>query len=119
MFDARKAIICFQYVERIKSELIIAAKLLGEIGELKGNEVAGARKVMSSLLDALHAETRMAQNVLGLRDFEEAALKLTEAAEKMRTEEYSEAIKRIAEAISHVTTSGQKAMQTLKEKGLL
>jgi len=117
--DVRKAIICFQYVERIKSELIIAAKLLGEIEELKGDELAGANKVMSSLLEALLGEVRIAHNVLGLRNFEEASMQVEEAAGNVRSHEYTEAIKHISRAISFITTSGQHAIQTLKEKGLL
>jgi len=117
--DVRKAIICFQYVERIKSELIIAAKLLGEIEELKGDELTGANKVMSSLLEALLGEIRIAHNVLGMRNFEEASMQVEEAVGNVRSHEYSEAVKRISRAISFITTSGQHAMQTLKEKGLL
>jgi hypothetical protein len=41
--DTRKAIICFQYVERIKSELIIAVKLLEKLDELEGDELAPRR----------------------------------------------------------------------------
>jgi hypothetical protein len=117
--DVRKAIICFQYVERIKSELIIAARLLGEIEELRGDELAGAEKLMSSLLEALLGEIRIAHNVLGLRNFEEAGMQVEEAAGNLRLHEHSEAIKRIPRAISFITTSGQRAVQTLREKGLL
>jgi len=118
MPDVRKAIVCFQYVERIKSELIIAARLLGEIEELRGDELAGAEKLMSSLLEALLGEIRIAHNVLGLRNFEEASMQVEEAAGNLRLHEYSEAIKSISRAISFITTSGQHAMQTLTEKGL-
>ena len=55
-FDTRKAIICFQYVERIKSELIIAVKLLEKLDELESDELAGAEKMMLSFLDALAGE---------------------------------------------------------------
>jgi len=119
MPDVRKAIVCFQYVERIKSELIIAARLLGEIEELRGDELAGAEKLISSFLEALLGEIRIAHNVLGLRNFEEAGMQVEEAAGNLRLHEYSEAIKSISRAISFITTSGQHAMQTLTEKGLL
>jgi len=118
MPDVRKAIVCFQYVERIKSELIIAARLLGEIEELRGDELAGAEKLISSFLEALLGEIRIAHNVLGLRNFEEAGMQVEEAAGNLRLHEYSEAIKSISRAISFITTSGQHAMQTLTEKGL-
>jgi hypothetical protein len=119
VFDAKKAIICFEYVERIKSELIIAAKLLDEIGELESNIAAGAMKLMSSFLNMLLAEMKMAQSVLGLREFEEAGKKVIEAAERMREYKFIAAVRSISEATSQVTTSGQKAMQILREKKLI
>ncbi len=117
--DVRRAIICFQFAERIKSELIIAAKLLEEVSGLRGDELSGAEKIMLSFLKALSGETQIAQNVLGLQDFKEAGMKVTEAAERIRLHEYSEATRRISEAISFITTSAQHAMQALKEKRLL
>jgi len=118
-FDAKKAIICFQYTERIKSELIITANLLGEIGELKGDELAGAEKLMLSFLHALEGEIRIAHSVLGMQNFEDAGGKVKEVAERVRSREYLEATRRISEAISLVTTGGQQATEVLKEKGLL
>ncbi len=117
--DVRKAIICFQYTERIKSELIIAANLLGEIGELKGDELVGAEKLMLSLLRALQGEVRIAHNVLRMQNLEEADDKVAEVAEKVRSREYPEATRRISEAISLITTGGQQATEVLKEKGFL
>jgi len=117
--DAKKAMICFQYTERIKSELIIAANLLGEMGELEGDELAGAEKIMLSLLRALQGETRIAHNVLGMRNFGEAGNKVEEVAERVRSREYLEATRRISEAISLITTGGHQATEVLKEKGLL
>jgi len=117
--DVRKAIICFQYTERIKSELIIAANLLGKIGELEGGELAGAEKLMLSLLRALKGEVGIAHSVLGMQNFEDAGGKVAEVVERVRSREYSEASRRISEAISLVTTGGQKATDVLREKGLL
>jgi len=117
--DARTAIICFQYTERIKSELIIVSSLLGEIDELKGDELAGAEKLMLSLLRALEGEVRIAHNVVGTQYFEEATYKVAEVANKVRSREYSDAIRRVSEAISLITTGGQQATEVLNEKGLL
>ncbi|NIR86574.1 hypothetical protein GWO13_02975 [Candidatus Bathyarchaeota archaeon] len=117
--DVRKAIICFQYTERIKSELIITANLLGKIGELEGDELAGAGKLMLSLLRALQGEISIAHSVLGMRNFQDAGNKVAEVAEKVRSREYLEATKRVSEAISLITTGGQKATEVLKEKSLL
>ncbi|NIN53078.1 MAG: hypothetical protein GTN80_08490, partial [Nitrososphaeria archaeon] len=43
----KSAVIGFQYSERIKSELIIAAKLLEEMTILKEDELTGALKLMN------------------------------------------------------------------------
>jgi len=118
-FDAKKAIICFQYTERIKSELIITANLLGEMGELQGDELVGAEKLMLSFLRALEGEIRIAHSVLGMRNFEDAGGKVKELAETVRSREYLDATRRISEAISLVTTGGQQATEVLKKKGLL
>jgi len=105
-------------VERIKSELIIAAKLLDRLGELNGDELTGAAKMYSFFLEALEGEINIAYNVLGRKDFETAGAKVREAADKAHFNQYEEAVKLISEAISHVASSGQWAMQKLKNHSL-
>jgi len=118
-FDTGKAIICFQYVERIKSELIIAVKLLEKLNELNDDELAGGEKMMLSFLDALAGEITIAHGVLGLRNFGEARGKILDAAGKISSRDYLAATNNISKAISSVATSGSKAMQMLKEKNIL
>ena len=117
--DNRKAVICFQYVERIKSELIIAVKLLEKLDELEGDELAGAEKMMLSFLDALAGEITIAHGVLGMQDFEEARKKILDTTGKILSQDYVGAMNNISKAISSITTSGSRAMQVLKEKNLL
>jgi len=112
-------VVCFQYVERIKSELIIAARLVEQAGELKGDELKGANQMLTLYIDALQGEINIALNVSGRRDFEAAGEKVRAAAEKTRSFQFEEAIRLISEAISSVATSGQWAMQTLKDNGFL
>ena len=118
-FDTRKAIICFQYVERIKSELIIAVKLLEKLNELKGDELAGAEKMMLSFLDALAGEMTIAHGVLGLQNFEKARTEILDATGKILSQDYLGVMNNISKAISSITTSGSRVMQMLKEKNLL
>ena len=118
-FDTRKAIICFQYVERIKSELIIAVKLLEKLNELKGDELAGAEKMMLSFLDALAGEITIAHGVLGLQNFEKARTEILDATGKILSQDYLGVTNNISKAISSITTSGSRVMQMLKEKNLL
>jgi len=117
--DVGKAIVCFQYVERIKSELIIAAKLLEYIVELKGDEQSGANKLFRWYLDALLGELNIAHNVAGRQDFLQAGEKTTAAIEKAQAGLFEEAIRLISEAISAVASSGQWSLQVLKDNRLL
>lgn len=117
--DTKKAIICFQYVERIKSELIIAVKLLEKLDTLEGDELVGAQKMMLSFLDALAGEITLAHGVLGLRNFEEARTKILDATGKVWSKDYLGATSDISKAISSITTIGSRVMQMLKEKKLL
>jgi len=117
--ELKKAVVCFQHVERIKSELIIASKLLDRISTLSGDELTGASKLYSYFLEALEGEINIARNIVGLEDFEKAGKKLGEAADKAHYFQYEEAMSLLSEAMSSITTSGQKAAEVLKEKGLL
>jgi len=118
-FNVRPAIICYQYSERIKSELIIASKLLGGFRELKGDELYGAEKIMSLFLDALLGEIEIAHSVTKLQNFREASLKIAEAIGRISLQEYSKVNKNLSEALSHITNCGEKAIRLLKEKGFL
>ncbi len=106
-------------MERVKSELIIAAKLLDRLSNLSGDELLGASKLFSSFLEALEGEINIAYNVSGMKDFETACTRVREAADRVSFNQYEEAMKAISEAISHVASSGQWAMQTLENHNLL
>ena len=109
----------FQYVERVKSELIVAAKMLDRLNELSGDELNGASKLYSFFLMALEGEINIAYNALGMKDFETAAARVREASDKAQLRQYDEAMKLLSDAISQVASSGQWAMQTLKNHNLL
>jgi len=114
-----KAIVGFQYAERVKSELIIAAKMVDSLSQLTGDELKGASKLYSFFLTALEGETNIALNVVGRSEFETAAGKIREAAEKTGLGQFDEAMKLLSEAITHVASTGQWAMQTLRDNHLL
>jgi len=56
---------------------------------------------------------------LGLKDFKKAGSKEEEAADKAHYFQYEEVISLLSEAMSSITTSGQKAAEVLKEKDLV
>ena len=117
--EVGRAVVGFQYAERVKSELIIAAKMIEHLGELTGDELKGASKLFSFFLTTLEGEINIAYNVLERTEFETAAAKVKEAAEKVNLNQYDEAMKLLSEAISHAASTGQWAMQTLKNNHLL
>lgn len=117
--DTRKTIFVYQYSERIKSELIIASDLLGKMAALKGEERIGAEKLMSTFLESLAREIRIAQNVEKSLNFVGAEKRVLQALGKLKLSAYLEINQCISEALSLVTTSCQAAMEALEEKQLI
>ena len=117
--DIGKAIVCFQYVERVKSELIIAARLVEYAIELKGDEQNGASKLFRWFLESLLGEINIAHNIVGRDDFQTAGEKVTLVIEKAKEGLFEETIRLISEAISAVAGSGQWSLQILKDSGFL
>lgn len=93
--------------------------MLDRLNELGGDELKGACKLFSFFLTALEGEINIAHNVLGMKDFEQASSKVREATDKADQGQYEDAMRLLSEAISHVASSGQWAMQTLKDRSLL
>ncbi len=117
--DIGKAIVCFQYVERVKSELIIAARLVEYLAELKGDEQTGASKLFRWYLESLSGEVNIAHTIVGRDDFKVAGEKVTAAIDKAKEGLFEETIRLVSEAISAVASSGQWSMQILKDAGFL
>jgi hypothetical protein len=86
---------------------------------LKGDEQSGAKKLFKWYLDAVVGEINIAHNVIGRQDFLLASEKVTEAIEKAQQGLFEDAIRQVSGAISAVASSGQWAMQTLKDNGFL
>jgi hypothetical protein len=106
-------------VERIKSELIIAARLVEYIAELRGDEQTGANRLFRWYLESLLGEINIAHNIVGRDDFERAGEKVTVAIDKAKEGLFEEAIRSVSEAISAVASSGQWSLQILKDNGFL
>ena len=117
--ETRKAILIYQYSERIKSELIIASGLLARMITLEGEELIGAEKMMTSFLEALAGEIRIAQRVEKSISLLEAENRIMEAIGRMKLLEHSEMGRCISEALSFVTTLGQESMEALMDRHLI
>jgi hypothetical protein len=115
----RKAILTYQYAERIKSELIIASGLLATMDGLEGQERLGAEKMMASFLEALAGEIRIAQHVERSLNFIGAERKIMEALGKIKLRERTEINQCISEALSLTTTCSAGAMKVLMSEQLI
>lgn len=113
MSDLREAYIHLLNVEKIKSELLIASKLVYTIESLDPGLRIGAEKLFTAFLNALLDELRTAVNATGGEGFGRALRKVEEAVNGLGEHDYEVVLKKVSEAISHATAGGQKASQTL------
>ena len=117
--ETRTAILIFQFAERIKSELIIASVLLEKMITLEGKERDGGEKMMTSFLEALIGEIRIAQGVEKSTNFLGAERKMMQAVEMIKRREYSGINPCISKALSLITTSCHQAMNVLMDRHLI
>ncbi len=120
MKDIKKALIVFNYTEKIKTNLIMTSCLLEFLGGIREEaELAGAEKLLVAYLNALIVEVNIAANASRVEGFRDIASKLQEASEQLRQHNYTVVQRLISEAISSAATFGSWAAQTLKEKDLI
>jgi hypothetical protein len=118
--ETRKAILDFQYSEKMKSGLIIGTNLLDHLLSLKNDEeISGGKKVLVWYLEGLLREIRIAENVLGSGHYADLERKVMEVIGRIHMSQFQEVQGSFSEAISLATTSCQKAMNFLLEKKLL
>ncbi|MEM3783966.1 MAG: hypothetical protein QXY88_02900 [Candidatus Bathyarchaeia archaeon] len=120
MSEVKKAVMVFNYAEKIKTSLIVASSLLEFLGDMKeAAEAAGAEKLLVAYFSALILETNIAANASQIKRFRDIASKLEEAAEQIKQHNYGNVQRLVSEAISMATTNGNWAAQMLKEKNLI
>lgn len=118
--DTRKAILSYQYSERIKSGLIIGSQILEQLSSLKDDvELSGAKKVLVWYIEGLVREIRIAENVLGSEEYGNVERKLIEIIGRIQMSQFQEAQRSFSYSISLVTTSCQNYMTCLIEKRLI
>jgi len=111
--------IIFHYAEKIKSNLILTANLVEILSSMRDEEIAGGEKLLVAYLNALIREVNIASNASGVQGFQSVNAKLEEAIEQTKQHNYSNVMKLVSEAISSTTTSGNKAAEALRKKGLI
>lgn len=119
MSEVKKAVMCFLYTEKTKSDLILATNLLEILNSMKDEDIVGAEKLLVAYFNALIKEVNIAANASGIQGFKEVNVKLEAVIQQTKQHNYVNAVKLVSEAISVTTTNGHKAAQTLREKGLI
>lgn len=116
--DTKKTILIYQHAERIKSELIIASRLMARLDSLKGEERKGAEIMMTTFLEALLGEIRIGRAGDEAGYLQRAEEKVIEASKKLTVFGEKEVNRCISEALSAVTTVCQRAMEELVNQNL-
>jgi hypothetical protein len=117
--NTREAILDLQYAEKMKSGLIIGTGLLDQLVSLKGEELAGGKRVLIWYLEGLLREIRIAENVLGKGHYGDLERKVMEVAGRVQMSQFQDALRSFSEAISSATTSCQTSMSFLVENRLI
>jgi len=116
----KRALTVFNYVEKIKTSLIVASSMLEFLGEINEEaELAGAEKMFTAYLNALILEVNIAANASKVEGFGDIAANLQKAIEYVKQRNLVAAQRLISEAISTVTTHGNRAAQILKDENLI
>jgi len=117
--DLSTAVKSYQFGERAKSELIIAAQLAQALSGFPEQERAGGRRMLVMLMESVRSEIQFAYNSTNQQDFVRAINALNVAISLVESNQPEQASERIAAAISASTTPAQQAWQVMTEHGLL
>jgi hypothetical protein len=114
-----EAILSFSQSEKIKSGLIWAIHL-SEIREsIPQNQRRGAEKSLEALIDLIGHETRLTGSVIREKAWDKAGQSIDMALVMIRSKVPEESSFHLTNAITHVTSLGQRAMTYLKDQGYL
>ena len=117
--EAKQFILEFQYSEKIKSHLIISSNLLAHLEGLKGEDRAGAEKILKTYLQLLLAEIRIARNTVKSVNYHGAEKNMTESLRRLEKSDLASSNLYISKALSYITTSCEAAMTNLQKRRLL
>jgi hypothetical protein len=113
------AIVGFHMADRLKSEIMLASRMLGELIPLPGEQMAGGRLIFASYLKGLDQEVMLAS--YQIKDPELVRVKtvctgligMAEAGELKDIQEH------LTWMITVMATFAQRAMEYLQKQGLL
>ena len=114
-----EAILSFSQSEKIKSGLIWAIHLSEICESIPQNQRNGAEKILETLVDMIGHEIRLTGNMIREKAWIEAGQSINMALVMIRSKVPEESSFHLTNAISRVTSFGQRAMIYLQEQGCL
>lgn len=117
--DKKLAVSAFQYGEKAKSELMISSQLITILSGLKDAERVGGKRIVFQCLDSVRVELQFALKSTGMFEFQRATDALNSSVSLVESDEYDQAVIRIGNTISEVTTVAAKAWQDLEKYGFI
>ena len=113
------AIIAFSQSEKIKSGLIWINQTLELLPGLSTTEQQGAEKVIKTMIDMIAQEIHVARNLTKDDSLNDIEKHMDMALVMINSQMTSETGYHLTQALTRVTSLGQRSMTVLKEKGLL
>ena len=117
--DTKKAIMAFSQSEKIKSGIIWLSHALELLGSLPASETQGGQKIVRALTDMVFQEIQLAKNVAGDEKWNDAEKSIDQATIMIDSGVGPESITHLTQALSQVTSIGQRSMSFLQDQGLL
>jgi len=116
---SREAILLFHFADRLKSELLIASKLLTSLLQLKGQEQEGGKRLFLDYFRALEGEMGLGIALINDQDMVRVRTVLTGLTGMVDSNMFNEVQEHLTWIISTMTTYAQRAMEFLMKDKLL
>ena len=112
-----EAIVSFSQSEKIKSGLLWAIQLSQMRQSIPENQRNGADQFLETLIDMIGHEVQILKNMVREKAWEDAAKSINMALVMIRSRVPEESSFHLTQAITRVTSLGQRALSFLKEQG--
>ncbi|MDZ7695617.1 MAG: hypothetical protein U5R49_01370 [Deltaproteobacteria bacterium] len=117
--ETQEAIMGFSQSEKIKSAIIWTSQALELTAALNGPEKEGATRMMKMKIDHIIQEIRLAKNIAGNPYWDDIEKDMENAVVMINSGVAADSVSHLTQALSKVTSIGQRSMAFLKEKGLI
>ncbi len=117
--DTQKAIMAFSQSEKIKAGIIWLSQSLELMGGLNSAEGQGGQRIIHAIANMIFQEVQLAKNIAPDERWDEAEKSIDQAIIMINSGVGAESVMHLTQALSQVTSIGQRTMSFLKDEGLL